>query len=56
MEKDNLTIKVKHLVNTNGQLNIDVFKNFDLPDNSKLILNCHGEEKDSIKLSNTPSF
>lgn len=45
------SIKINQIVSLEGIISIDVFKNFKLPDDSKLLLNCHGDNKDSILLN-----
>ena len=42
------SIKTEQIVSNTGTLSIEVFKNFDLPDNSKLHFNCHGQDAKSI--------
>lgn len=44
------TIKLNQIVNNNGLLTIDVFKNI-INDNSKLQINCNGIHHDSIKIN-----
>ena len=44
------TIKLNQIVNNNGLLTIDVFKN-NINDNSKLQINCNGINNDSIKIN-----
>ena len=44
----NLSIKTEQIVSNTGTLSIEVFKNFELPDNSKLHFNCHGQDTKSI--------
>ena len=45
------SIKLKHIVNDIGSLNIDVFKDIHSPDVSKLTLNCNGKCNDSLKIN-----
>ena len=50
----NRSIKLKQIINDEGEFSLDIFKNYDLPDDSKLSLNCHGEADDSI-IINSPN-
>ncbi len=45
------SIKTNQIVSLEGTITIDVFKHFKLPDDSKLLLNCHGDNKDSLLLN-----
>lgn len=51
---ETISTKLEQIVSLNGNISIDVFKNFKLPDDSKLSLNCHGDNKDSM-LFNCPN-
>ena len=51
---ETISTKLEQIVSLNGIISIDVFKNFELPDDSKLSLNCHGDNKDSM-LFNCPN-
>jgi len=51
MATDIISIKTDQIVSDTGKLNIDVFKNFELPDNSSLCFNSHGQGGDAILLN-----
>ena len=46
-----LSTKLKHIISNIGKLDIDVFKEINIPDDSKLSLNCNGVLNDSIKIN-----